>query len=62
MRDINGAQELSSDAPRRGQKFRKPTSPIRRNITPAKYRAITEAVLIAGFSFSIGAITWCQSY
>src|SRR5262249_26563006 len=40
----------------RGMKFRKPFSPITRKITPARYRAITEAVLITGFSFSIGAI------
>src|SRR5215470_2639046 len=38
----------------RGMKFRKPFSPITRKITPARYRAITEAVLITGFSFSIG--------
>ena len=36
-------------------KFRKPFSPITRKITPARYRAITEAVFITGFSFSIGA-------
>src|SRR6266496_183385 len=40
----------------RGMKFRKPFSPITRKITPARYRAITEAVLITGFSFWIGAI------
>src|SRR5260370_37000215 len=39
----------------RGMKFRKPFSPITRKITPARYRAITEAVFITGFSFSIGA-------
>src|SRR5712671_5610184 len=38
----------------RGMKFRKPFSPITRKITPARYRAITEAVFITGFSFSIG--------
>src|SRR6266446_821980 len=37
-------------------KFRKPFSPITRKITPARYRAITEAVLITGFSFWIDAI------
>src|SRR5215472_12484488 len=41
----------------RGMKFRKPFSPITRKITPARYRATTEAVFITGFSFSIGAIT-----
>jgi hypothetical protein len=39
----------------RGMKFRKPFSPITRKITPARYRAITEAVLIIAFSFSIDA-------
>src|SRR5260370_39154182 len=38
----------------RGMKFRKTFSPITRKITPARYRAIMEAVLITGFSFSIG--------
>jgi hypothetical protein len=37
-------------------KFRKPFSPITRKMTPTRYRAITEAVLIRGSSFSIGAI------
>src|SRR5580704_16496898 len=37
-----------------GMKFRKPFRPKTRKITPARYRAITEAVFIAGFSFSIG--------
>src|SRR6202051_2026120 len=37
----------------RGMKFRKPFRPKTRKITPARYRAITEAVLITGFSFSI---------
>jgi hypothetical protein len=36
----------------RGMKFRKPFSPITRKITPARYRAITEMVLITIFSFS----------
>src|SRR5207302_266997 len=36
-----------------GMKFRKPFSPITRKITPARYRAITEAVLITWFSFWI---------
>src|SRR5258708_38923405 len=36
----------------RGMKFRKPFSPITRKITPARYRAITEAILITMFSFS----------
>src|SRR5213078_2432585 len=40
----------------KGMKCRKPFSPITRKITPARYRAITEAVLITGSSFSIGAI------
>src|SRR5258707_9853404 len=39
----------------RRMKFRKPFSPITRKITPARYRAITEAVLITGSSFSICA-------
>src|SRR5271155_5846685 len=38
----------------RGMKFRKPLRPKTRKITPARYRAITEAILITGFSFSIG--------
>src|SRR6266550_5323424 len=38
----------------KGMKFRKPFSPITRKITPARYRAITEVVLITWFSFSIG--------
>src|SRR5882762_9892233 len=37
-------------------KFRKPFSPITRKITPARYRAITEVVLITWFSFWIDAI------
>src|SRR5882672_6114225 len=40
----------------KGMKFRKPFSPITRKITPARYRAITKAVLITRFSFSISAI------
>src|SRR6516165_10798943 len=40
----------------KGMKFRKPFSPITRKITPARYRAITEAVLIVRFSFSSGAV------
>jgi len=43
-------------------KFRKPFSPITRKITLARYRAITEAVLITGLSFSIGAIAWRHVY
>src|SRR6202795_5194145 len=39
----------------RGMKFRKPFRPKTRKITPAKYRAIAEAVFITGFSFSIGS-------
>src|SRR6267378_4543602 len=38
----------------KGMKCRKPFSPITRKITPARYRAITEAVLITGFSFFDG--------
>src|SRR5277367_5351472 len=38
----------------RGMKFRKPFRPKTRKITPAKYRAIVEVVLITWFSFSIG--------
>src|SRR6267154_784328 len=38
-----------------GMKFRKPFSPKTRKIMPARYRAIAEAVLIAGFSFWIGS-------
>src|SRR5215510_997150 len=34
----------------RGMKFRKPLRPKTRKITPARYRAIVEAVLITGFS------------
>src|SRR4029077_14967316 len=37
----------------RGMKFRKPFSPKTRKITPARYWAITEAILITGFSFAI---------
>src|SRR5580658_3331483 len=39
----------------RGMKFRKPFRPKTRKITPARYRAIAEAVLITGFSFWIGS-------
>src|SRR6202046_2600111 len=35
----------------RGMKFRKPFRPKTRKITPARYRAIAEAVLITRFSF-----------
>src|SRR6267142_4385825 len=38
-----------------GMKFRKPFRPKTRKITPARYRAIAEAVLITGFSFWIGS-------
>src|SRR6202789_839569 len=38
-----------------GIKFRKPFRPKTRKITPARYRAIAEAVLITRFSFSIGS-------
>src|SRR6201997_1509091 len=38
----------------KGMKCRKPFSPITRKITPARYRAIMEAVLITGFSFWVG--------
>jgi hypothetical protein len=37
-------------------KFRKPFSPITRKITPARCRAIMEAVLITGFSFPIAPL------
>src|SRR5947209_14649554 len=37
-----------------GMKFRKPLRPKTRKITPARYRATVEAVLITGFSFWIG--------
>src|ERR1700687_1648202 len=40
----------------RGMKFRKPFSPKTRKITPAKYRAITEAIRITGFSFAIAPL------
>src|SRR5713226_6212994 len=40
----------------RGMKFRKPFSPKTRKITPARYRAITEAILITGFSFAIAPL------
>src|SRR4029077_3626285 len=39
----------------RGMKFRKPFRPKTRKITPARYRAIAEAVFITGFSFWIGS-------
>jgi hypothetical protein len=39
----------------KGMKFRNPFRPITRKITPAKYRAITEAIFITIFSFWIGA-------
>src|ERR1700704_6561896 len=39
----------------RGMKFRKPFKPNTRKITPARYRAIAEAVFISWFSFSIGS-------
>src|SRR5229473_8317293 len=39
----------------RGMKFRQPFRPKTRKITPARYRAIAEAVFITGFSFSIGS-------
>src|SRR5260370_23505833 len=35
----------------RGMKFRNPFRPKTRKITPARYRAITEAVLITGSPF-----------
>jgi MarR family 2-MHQ and catechol resistance regulon transcriptional repressor len=37
-------------------KFRKPFSPKTRKITPARYRAITEALLITRFSFAIAPL------
>src|SRR6202008_1015500 len=40
----------------RGMKFRKPFSPITRKITPARYRAINETVLIVGSPFRSGAV------
>src|ERR1700719_3932526 len=40
----------------RGMKFRKPFSPKTRKITPARYRAITEAILMTGFSFAIAPL------
>src|ERR1700724_2819243 len=40
----------------RGMKFRKPFSPKTRKITPARYRAITEAILITGFSFAAASL------
>src|SRR5260370_29766793 len=40
----------------RGMKFRKPSSSKTRKITPARYRAITEAILITGFSFAIAPL------
>src|SRR5260370_22895620 len=42
-----------------GMKFRKPFSPITRKITPARYRAITEAVLITGSPFGASALASC---
>src|SRR4029077_15495071 len=38
----------------RGMRFRKPFRPKTRKITPARYRAIAETVLITRFSFSVG--------
>src|SRR4051794_35163089 len=38
-----------------GMKFRKPFSPKTRKTTPARYRAIAEAVFITGFSSWIGS-------
>src|SRR5712692_4574029 len=38
-----------------GMKFRKPFKPNTRKITPARYRAIEEAVFISWFSLSIGS-------
>src|SRR6266481_1954830 len=38
-----------------GMKFRNPFRPKTRKITPARYRAIAEAVLITGFSFWTGS-------
>ena len=37
-------------------KCKKPFSPMTKKIKPAKYRALTEAIFIIRFSFSIGAI------
>jgi hypothetical protein len=64
MRDIKGAHELSSNAGRRGKgmKCRKPFSPITRKITPARYRAITEAVLITGSPFRSPPLHWRHVY
>src|SRR4051794_11519916 len=42
-----------------GMKFRKPFSPITRKITPARYRRITEAVLITGSPFGASALASC---
>src|SRR5215472_2748911 len=39
-----------------GIKCRKPFRPKTRKITPARYRAITETVLIVGFSFRLKPI------
>src|SRR3981081_1581175 len=40
----------------RGMKFRKPFSPMTRKNTPARYRAINEAILITGSSFAIAPL------
>src|SRR5258708_7611109 len=40
----------------RGMKFRKPFRPKTRKITPARYRAIAETILITRFSFRLAAI------
>src|SRR3984893_7931046 len=45
----------------RGMKFRKPFRPKTRKITPARYRAITETVLITRFSFSFGSHSMAPS-
>src|SRR4029077_17670102 len=40
----------------RGMKFRKPFRPKTRKITPARYRAIADTVLIKGSPFRLAAI------
>src|SRR5258708_7786322 len=45
----------------RGIKFRKPFRPKTRKITPARYRAIAETVLITRFSFSFDSHSMASS-
>jgi hypothetical protein len=44
-----------------GMKFRKPFNPITRKITPARYRAITAAILITRFLPFGSALLLCAN-